>query len=198
MALRENTLYNKTLAPAVAPITAGVNRAVKAMKPFVAPNTVTRTSTPRMAPTMKFSGLKNQVREGQKFGNLGTVTVSPGGSTRYEANHPGIDIGNKIGTPIPTFTGWKVTDVVSGKKQGDKAYGNYVVVTDPQGNNHRYSHLTNSFVRVGQDVPKGFILGGMGNTGAAYSTSGGTGSHLDYRIKDMYGKYVNPWKFLTT
>jgi len=35
-----------------------------------------------------------------------------------------------------------------------------------------------------------------GNTGAAYSTSGGTGSHLDYRIKDAYDRYVKPSRFI--
>ncbi len=194
MSLRKNTLYNKTLAPAVAPITAGVNRAVK---PFASQVESRRPASQQMAPTAQFSGLKNQVREGQKFGNLGTVTVSPGGSTRYEKVHPGIDIANKIGTPISSFTKGTVSQVVSGKEKGDKGYGNYVLITDSMGNKHRYSHLSNSYVKVGQQVPKGMNIGAMGATGQTYSTHGGTGSHLDYRIKDMYDKYVNPWKFLT-
>ena len=59
-----------------------------------------------------------------------------------------------------------------------------------------YSHLNNSYVRVGQNITPGTIVGGMGNTGSTYSLHGGTGSHLDYRIKDLYGKYVNPSQYL--
>lgn len=197
MALQENTLYNRTLAPAVKPITAAVNRAVQTMQPYAAPRTTQQNAPKASTMQSQFSGLRGQVREGQKFGNLGTVTVAPGGRTRFESTHPGIDIANKIGTPLPSFTGGKVSQVVSGTKQGSPGYGNYVIITDKEGNNHRYSHLNNAYVQVGQEIPKGYTIGTMGNTGQTYSTSGGTGSHLDYRIKDAYGKYVDPWKYLT-
>jgi murein DD-endopeptidase MepM/ murein hydrolase activator NlpD len=128
---------------------------------------------------------------------LGVVTTPYGGSTRYEKFHPGIDIANDIGTPIPSFTSGRVTEVRTGEAlRSGKGYGNYIIVTDRQGNRHRYSHLHNSFVRVGQEVNRGTVLGGMSATGAAYSTSGGTGSHLDYRVKNAYDKYVNPESFL--
>lgn len=129
---------------------------------------------------------------------LGPVTVPYGGSTKYEKFHPGVDVANKIGTPIPARAGGKVTEVVSGKIQGDPGFGNYVVVTDAKGNKHRYSHLNNSWVQLGSTITPGTVIGGMGNTGQTYSTSGGTGSHLDYRIKNMYGKYVNPSNFIYT
>jgi replicative DNA helicase Mcm len=35
-----------------------------------------------------------------------------------------------------------------------------------------------------------------GNSGSTYSTSGGTGSHLDLRIRNAYGKLVDPLSFL--
>jgi len=130
------------------------------------------------------------------FSNLGTTTVPYGGSTKYEQFHPGIDVANKIGTQIPFKTAGTVSEVVSGKKQGDSGFGNYVVVTDPQGAKHRYSHLHQSFVKPGQQVQAGQIGGLMGNTGQTYSMHGGTGSHLDYRIRDLYGKYINPFKYL--
>lgn len=128
--------------------------------------------------------------------NLGTLTTDYGGSTKYEKFHPGVDVANKIGTNIPAFTGGKVTQVTSGYKQGDKGYGNSVVVVDDQGNKHRYSHLYKAWVKVGQTIKPGQVLGAMGNTGSTYSTSGGTGSHLDYRVVDAYNKYVNPYKFI--
>lgn len=129
------------------------------------------------------------------FKNLGTITTPYGGQTRFEAQHPAVDIANKIGTPIPSFVSGTVTDVAQGKRQGDKGYGNYVVVTDAQGNKHRYSHLNKAFVRIGEKVQRGRTIGQMGNTGSTYSQHGGTGSHLDYRIMDAYNKYVNPMRF---
>jgi len=135
------------------------------------------------------------LREGQQT-SLGTVTTRYGGSTNYEKFHPGVDIANKIGTPIKSFTPGTVTSVVGGKKQGDKGYGNYVEITDAQGNRQRYSHLQGAYVKVGQKIPKGYTIAGMGNTGSTYSTSGGTGSHLDYRIWDTYNRYVNPTKYI--
>lgn len=197
MALKENTKYdyNKTLAPAVQPITAAIDKMLGSTKPQAASSAVGNTFGAPIGQGTQTP--KAKVGEGQRYGNLGVVTVAPGGSTRYEKTHPGIDIANKIGTQIPTFTGGKVTAVKTGAKQGSPGYGNYVIVTDEEGNKHRYSHLQNSFVQVGQTVPKGAPLGTMGNTGQTYSTSGGTGSHLDYRIMDMYNKYMNPWNFLT-
>lgn len=129
--------------------------------------------------------------------SLGTQTVPYGGSTRYEKRHPGIDIANEIGTPIPSQTGGKVSRVVTGKKQGDKGFGNLVEVIDQYGYTHRYSHLNAPNVRPGQTVQRGTPLGTMGNTGQTYSVTGGTGSHLDYRILDAYRKYVDPYQYLT-
>lgn len=131
-----------------------------------------------------------------KLKSLGSITTPYGGSTRYEGSHPGIDIANKIGTPISAFSGGTVVEATSGLKQGDKGYGNSIVVQDAQGNKWRYSHLNNEYVKVGQKVAPGSILGQMGNTGSTYSTSGGTGSHLDLRIKDAYGKYINPYSLI--
>ncbi len=131
-------------------------------------------------------------------GSLGKITTRPGESTRYEKNHPGIDIANVIGTKLPAFTGGAVTGVKKGQHQGSPGYGNYVIITDKNGNKHRYSHLDNSLVKIGDKVKPGQIIGTMGNTGQTYSLSGGTGSHLDYRILNAYGKYVDPSVFINS
>ena len=134
-----------------------------------------------------------------KFKDLGTMTVPYGGSTRYENVHPGVDIANKIGTDINSFSGGTVTDMRTGMGRTTKpSFGNYVIVTDPQGAKHRYSHLNQSWVKVGQEVQAGDRLGAMGNSGSVYSNSGGDGSHLDYRIRDAFNKYIDPSKYLTT
>lgn len=138
--------------------------------------------------------------------DIGAVTTQYGGGTAYEKFHPGIDIANKIGTPIPAFAEGTVTKVVTGKKQAkfkdpndpNKGYGNYVIITDAQGNQHRYSHLENAYVKVGDKVAKGQEVGPMGNSGSTYSNSGGTGAHLDYRIMNAANKYINPQQFINS
>ena len=152
--------------------------------------------SPKAVDVGKYKNLGTPQPSSTPKSSFGSVTVPYGGGTKYEKFHPGIDIANKIGTPVPASLGGIVQKVVSGQRQGDKGFGNYVVVKDSYGGLHRYSHLNNSFVRVGQNIKKGAYVGGMGNTGSTYSTSGGSGSHLDYRIRDLYGKYVNPSQYL--
>lgn len=124
---------------------------------------------------------------------LGAVSVPYGGKTRYEKSfHKGIDFAKPIGTKVPSFTGGKVVEVVTGKKQGDAGYGNYVTVKDAYGNRYRYSHLNEAWVRVGDDVAPGLHVGSIGNTGSTYSVSGGSGAHLDFRVVDAYGRFVDP------
>ena len=130
--------------------------------------------------------------------NLGTTTTNFGGQTRYEGYHPGIDVANKIGTPIPAFAGGTVTSVVSGKQQGDKGFGNTMTVVDDQGREWRYSHLASEYVPVGSKVTQGQTIASMGNSGSTYSNTGNTGSHLDIRIKDLYGKYINPTSIISS
>ena len=159
-----------------------------------------RAASPKSVNVSQYKNLPSSTQPTSpqpRSANFGTVTVPYGGSTRYEKFHPGIDIANKIGTPIPASLGGIVREVVTGKKQGDPGYGNYVIVEDKYGGKHRYSHLHNSYVKVGDTVSRGQVVGPMGNTGSTYSLHGGSGSHLDYRIKDMYGRYVNPTQYLS-
>jgi len=145
----------------------------------------------------KFSGVVNDVKSSvanSTSSGLGPVTVPYGGSTKYEKFHPGIDIAGPIGKELKPFTAGTVVDLRTGQIQdaSKPSFGNYVIIKDSQGNNHRYSHLNKSFVKVGQQVTPDVSIGQYGNTGSTYSNSGGTGSHLDYRIKNAYGKYIDP------
>ena len=143
-------------------------------------------------PDIQMPNSTGALREGDKTG-LGTVTTRFGGQTRYEPKHPGIDIAAPLGAAGQFFAPGKVTEVEMGHKQGEpRSYGNYVVVQDAYGNKHRYSHLTQSWVKVGDTVQAGQKGYAIGNTGSSYSTSGGTGSHLDYRIMDANRRYLDP------
>jgi len=196
-AIPENTSYQKM--DAVFPnMVKSAYKVAEAMPKMKSPKAVDVSQYQNVANTM--SKYESPTDVSYKYGSQvgpGTVSVPYGDSTRFESFHPGVDIANAIGTPVQSFTGGVVTDVVTGRKQGDKGYGNSIVVTDTAGNKHRYSHLYQTFVKIGQQVPAGYNLATMGNTGSTYSASGkGTGSHLDYRVLDIYGKFINPERFL--
>jgi len=183
---KENKLFGPMLEASALAKQAGMasRRARQKNKPGISPT----ATYPNLGATQPQVGGSTQ---------LGTISTPYGGSTRYEKFHPGVDIANKIGTPINAFAGGKVTEVDTGFKQGDKGFGNRVIVQDAQGNKHFYSHLYKSYVKVGDIVNPGSLLGQMGATGQTYSLSGtGTGSHLDYRVSDAWNKYMNPMAFL--
>ena len=109
---------------------------------------------------------------------LGPITTPYGGSTRYEKFHPGIDIGAPTGSPISAYTEGKVTGLRTGQPRTTApSFGNYVIITDAEGNQHRYSHLHKNFVELGQQVTSGMPIGSD-------------------RIRNAYGQYVNPLKYL--
>ena len=135
-----------------------------------------------------------QLNSFQKLKQLGNITQPWGGTTRYEKFHPGIDVANKEGTPIPAMVGGTVVTADLGHAKGENNYGNSVIIKDEKGNLHRYSHLKRAFVKAGQRVGNSQQIGEMGSTGSAYSPDGGDATHLDYRVQNAYGKYINPGK----
>jgi len=138
----------------------------------------------------------NPLQKFKKLG-LGVVTVPFGGKTNQEQFHPGVDLANDKGTPIPATVDGVVTDTDSGHVQGENNFGNSVTIKDMEGNSHEFHHLGRINVKPGQGVKKGQIFSEMSNSGATYSESGqGDGTCLDYRIVSAYGKYINPMTYL--
>jgi len=131
-----------------------------------------------------------------KLTKLGKVTTPWGGSTEYEKFHPGVDIANAPGTPIPAPVNGVVTKVVDGEQPGAQNYGNSVTIKTANNEIHKLSHLQKPMVKPGDTVQSGNNIGTMGNTGSAYSPSGGDASHLDYRIVSAFGRYKNPKRYL--
>lgn len=131
-----------------------------------------------------------------KFKNLGVITVPFGGKTEQEDFHPGIDIANESGTPIPAMTQGVVIKAEDGHVQGENNFGNTVEIKDAEGNIHQFHHLGNINVKPGQRVEDGQQIATMGASGATYSPSGGDATNLDYRIVNAYGRYLNPLTYL--
>jgi murein DD-endopeptidase MepM/ murein hydrolase activator NlpD len=98
--------------------------------------------------------------------------------------HTGLDIANRIGTPVRAaeagivrFVGWM------------GGYGRLIVVAHEDGLETSYSHLSAMVVSLGERVGRGQVLGRMGNTGWS------TGPHLFFEVR-RYGVAVDPVPFL--
>ena len=100
---------------------------------------------------------------------------------RWGRMHQGIDIANKVGTPvfaakdgIVTYAGWR------------GAYGYLVEIAHGGGSTTRYAHNSRILVRRGQFIPQGVTISKMGSTGRS------TGPHLHFEIRKKGGLAMNP------
>ena len=98
--------------------------------------------------------------------------------------HEGLDIANRIGTPVIAPADGIVSD--TGK---DSAYGNFIVISHGFGINGRFLHLSKILVRPGQRVKRGDKIAEVGTTGKS------TGPHLHYEVR-VNGIPVNPVRYI--
>jgi len=109
--------------------------------------------------------------------------VSQGAHYSYTSNgkvyYTGIDIANKIGTPVVAAAGGQI-QIMKNKWP----YGNYITILHPNGVITLYAHLSffERGLTSGSAVSQGQVIGYMGNTGRFY-TSGGNGSHLHFETR---------------
>jgi hypothetical protein len=98
--------------------------------------------------------------------------------------HHGLDIANKLGTPIRT-TADGIVKIASW--QG--GYGRLVVIDHGRGFRTYYGHNSQLLVKVGDRVKRGQVISYMGTSGHS------TGYHLHYEVWQA-GRVVNPSKFV--
>jgi murein DD-endopeptidase MepM/ murein hydrolase activator NlpD len=113
----------------------------------------------------------------------GTLTSAFG--ARWGTTHYGLDIANKIGTPIYAVADGTVVE--AGTASG---FGLWVRIEHADGTISVYGHVDTFSVRKGQKVKGGEQIARMGNRG--YST----GPHLHFEIWDAAGKKINPAPWL--
>lgn len=105
--------------------------------------------------------------------------------------HNGVDIAAPEGTPIIASVAGKVTYAENGCTVGDfacgGAYGNGVVLVHnrPDANESTYNHMKVVYVKVGQSVRQGQVIGLEGTTGSS------TGPHIHFEIKQS-GSFIDP------
>ena len=96
--------------------------------------------------------------------------------------HLGVDYGAPTGTEVLSVAAGTVS--FAGRNGG---YGKMVRIRHVKFSTS-YAHLSRIQVRRGQRVEQGDVVGRVGSTGLS------TGPHLDYRIQDRSGRYLNPAK----
>jgi len=103
----------------------------------------------------------------------------------FKRYHPALDIARAIGTPVlAADTGYVV---VAG--WSNEGYGNYIVIDHGNGFQTLYGHLSKIFVKIGDTVGRGAVIGNMGSTGNS------TGPHLHFEIRKN-GVQLNPISYL--
>lgn len=98
--------------------------------------------------------------------------------------HKGLDINNRMGTPILATARGTVSFA-----SPDGAYGNSVEVSHGGGIVTKYAHMKNYVVKQGQWVRRGEVIGYVGMTGRT------TGPHLHYEVR-LNGLPVNPMRYI--
>ncbi|MBW6513315.1 MAG: M23 family metallopeptidase [Candidatus Syntrophosphaera sp.] len=98
--------------------------------------------------------------------------------------HYGLDIANRVGTPI-----YATADGIVSRAQNVNGYGKMITIEHTDGYQTLYGHLYSFKVRPGDLVCKGQIIGLMGNTGLS------TGPHLHYAVS-RNGRQLNPTVYL--
>lgn len=110
--------------------------------------------------------------------------------------HHGTDIvpkGKSNGCEILAHTMGEVVSVVSTHNYTDttgNSYGNYVKIKHPNGYYTLYGHLKDVYVKVGDYVSKGQVIGYMGMTGRA------TGVHVHFEVFDPTNTKINPTPYI--
>lgn len=117
---------------------------------------------------------------------------------KIAVNHQGLDIAAVWRAQVMPIAGGVVVDhwpppgtphPRGGKFHGHPVNGGFIVICHEDGTESEYAHLATTFVRIGQRIHAGQVIGRVGDTGLA------TGPHLHLGMKKG-GKYLNPLLYL--
>jgi murein DD-endopeptidase MepM/ murein hydrolase activator NlpD len=96
--------------------------------------------------------------------------------------HNAIDLAIGIGNPIDAAANGTVIIAKSGGWDG--GYGNYVVISHPNGTETLYAHAKKLFVTAGEQVTKGEEIAEIGVTGQT------TGPHIHFEVRGAANPFV--------
>lgn len=107
--------------------------------------------------------------------------IQGGRKTQNIHGHNGVDLANKVGTPVLASAGGRVILAKSGGWNG--GYGSMVIILHDNGVQTLYAHLSAVYASAGQTVTQGTVIGALGNTGHS------TGPHLHFEVRGA----INPF-----
>lgn len=105
--------------------------------------------------------------------------------TWWNGGTPWLDLAMPVWTDVISTIWWRVISA-----QSNKDYWTQVIVEDSQGNKHMFSHLSDIWVRPWDVINPWDVIAKSWNTWFS------TWPHLDYRVKDATGKWVDPKNFI--
>lgn len=97
--------------------------------------------------------------------------------------HKGVDMSTDYGVPVYATGDGIVEHTEVGRRR--RGYGRQIVINHQFGYKTRYAHLQKMFVKEGERVKRGQLIGEVGSSG------GSTGPHLHYEVIYL-GRQVNP------
>lgn len=93
-----------------------------------------------------------------------------------------VDIANRCGTPVIASAEGLIISA-----NWDNGYGTYIKIQHPNSTETLYGHLSKVFVKIGDYVTAGQLIGNIGNTG---KVQGVTGCHLHFEIRNAKNPFA--------
>lgn len=93
-----------------------------------------------------------------------------------------VDIANRCGTPVIASAEGLIVNA-----DWDSGYGTYIKIQHPNSTETLYGHLSKVFVKTGDYVQAGQLIGNIGNTG---KVQGVTGCHLHFEVRNAKNPFA--------
>ncbi|ATD56109.1 peptidoglycan DD-metalloendopeptidase family protein [Clostridium chauvoei] len=137
--------------------------------------------------TIIYKGSKNPYYEGVAFLNkpTGSDVITSGYGERWNSFHKGIDIAGNMGDEVKA----SIEGTIIYAEYNNGGYGNLIKVEHEGGMTTYYAHLSKIYVKPGDKVKAGDLIGAIGSTGFS------TGPHLHFELR-VNGEPVNPYGYI--
>lgn len=106
--------------------------------------------------------------------------------TGEPSHHDGIDLGADTGTPIYAVDSGEVIATTASLTEGS----GISATIQSGGKQWKYKHMSERYVKKGDKVARGDVLGLVGSTGTS------TGPHLHLEVSDRDGNVIDPAKLI--
>jgi len=170
--------YND-LVGATSGLIAGQTIVIPDAEPYVAPVVARRTTRPAYTGNLCISHdepLLDSIRNLPSYQGYYARPIIGGRKTQCLHGHNAVDLAADYGTTISAAA---PGTVIIAKSNGawNGGYGNYVVISHPNGTQTLYAHMSKAAVTPGESVTRGQTIGYLGSTGHS------TGPHVHFEIR---------------